>query len=166
MKKVFKRMGIFLLLLFVVIQFIRTAKNNSTQPTPSSITTQHIVPTNVATILSKACNDCHSNNTIYPWYNNVQPVTWWLNNHITNGKRHLNFDEFTSYRIAKQYKRMNDCIEEIKENEMPLESYTWIHKDAILTEAEKQTLYDWFNSVRDSIKAKYPADSLVLPKKK
>ena len=49
---------------------------------------------------------------------------------------------------------------------MPLYSYTWIHKDAILTETEKQTLYNWCNTVRDSIKAKYPADSLVMPKKK
>ena len=93
-------------------------------------------------------------------------MAWWLNDHIKDGKRGLNFDEYTTYRIAKQYKRMNNCIDLVKKGEMPLESYTWIHKDAILTDAEKTALYTWCNTVRDSIKAKYPADSLVMPKKK
>ncbi|MEQ1623916.1 MAG: heme-binding domain-containing protein, partial [Sediminibacterium sp.] len=83
-----------------------------------------------------------------------------------DGKRHLNFNEFNKYRIAKQYKKLEECIEEVKDGEMPLESYTIIHKNAILTEAEKTTLTNWCMTVRDSIKAKYPADSLVLPKRK
>lgn len=123
-------------------------------------------PDSVKTILAKACNDCHTNNTRYPWYNNIQPVAWWLNNHVKDGKRHFNIDEFASYRIARQYKKLEECIEQVKEGEMPLSSYTLIHKDAILTDAEKQTLFSWCNAVRDSIKAKYPSDSLVLPKKK
>jgi hypothetical protein len=78
----------------------------------------------------------------------------------------MNFNEFNSYRIARQYKKMEECMKEVKDGEMPLESYTLIHKEAILTDAEKQKLYDWCTLVRDSIKARYPADSLVLPKKK
>ena len=164
--KIIKKILWVLLAAFIIIQFFRPTKNQSIEVLSSDISRNYQVPAEVQTILAKACNDCHSNNTYYPWYNNFQPVAWWLNNHVMDGKRHLNFSEFTTMRVAKQYKRMNDCIETIKKNEMPLESYTWIHKDAILNETEKQILYAWCNTVRDSIKAKYPADSLLMPKRK
>jgi hypothetical protein len=77
----------------------------------------------------------------------------------------MNFNEFDGYRIAKQYKKLEECIKEVKEGDMPLSSYTIIHKDAILTDAEKQTLFNWCEVIRDSIKARYPADSLVIKKK-
>jgi hypothetical protein len=123
------------------------------------------VPEDVKAILVKACNDCHSNKTRYPWYAEVQPVSWWLSDHVKDGKQRMNFNEFSSYRIAKQYEKMKDCINEVKDGGMPLPSYTWIHKDAILTDAEKQTFLAWCNTIRESMKAKYPADSLVIKKK-
>ncbi len=164
--KIFKRILLALFLVFIAIQFIHPKKNQSTELLATDISKTYAVPKDVETILAKACNDCHTNNTKYPWYNNIQPVAWWLNNHVKDGKRHFNLSDFTSSRIARQYKKLDECIEQVKEGEMPLESYTWIHKDAILTDGEKQSLYNWCNTVRDSIKAKYPADSLVLPKKK
>lgn len=163
--KIFKRVLIVLLVLFVVMQAFRTPKNNSND-TSKDISKTYPVPEDVKTILAKACNDCHSNNTNYPWYNAIQPVSWWLGDHIKDGKRHLNFNEFDSYRIARQYKKLEECIEQVKEGEMPLPSYTIIHKEAILTDAEKKSLYDWCDAIRDSIKAKYPADSLVIKRKK
>lgn len=166
MKKVLKYIGIILLVVLVVIQFMQPAKNIAATPAEHHISKLYAVPANVEQTLVKACYDCHSNNTKYPWYNNIQPVAWWLNNHIKDGKRHLNFDEFTTYQIARQYKKLEECVSEVKEGEMPLESYTLIHKDAILTEAEKDALFSWCETVRDSIKAKYPADSLILPKRK
>ena len=164
--KIVKKILLALLFLFIAIQFFHPKKNESTAVLSSDISKSYAVPTEVNTILAKACNDCHSNNTRYPWYNNIQPVAWWLNNHVNDGKRHLNFSDFTSMRVARQYKRLNDCMEEVKEGGMPLDSYTWIHKDAILTETEKQTFNNWCTAVRDSIKVRYPADSLVIPKKK
>lgn len=160
-------MGILIIIALIVIQFFRPAKNQSAAAAPSAtdVTVYAAIPADVEPILKKACNDCHSNNTVYPWYNNIQPVAWWLDNHIKGGKRHLNFNDFTSRTVARQYKRMQDCIEEVKHGDMPLDSYLWIHKNAILTDGEKQTLYNWFNAVRDSIKARYPADSLVMPKR-
>ncbi len=159
-----KKIGLFLLGCLIILQFIRPAKNNSAVDAAKQITAVAAVPENVNVILKKACNDCHSNNTIYPWYSNVQPVYSWLNNHIKEGKREINFDEFATYRLRRQYHKMEDLIEQIKENEMPLSSYTWIHKDAVLTEAEKATLTGWATSIMDSMKAKYPIDSLVKKK--
>jgi hypothetical protein len=163
--KILKKIGIVVLVILALMQFYRPAKNDSNKM-DNDISKSYAVSEDVKTILAKACNDCHSNNTVYPWYANIQPVNWWLNDHIKDGKKHMNFNEFNSYRIARQYKKMEECMKEVKDGEMPLESYTLIHKEAILTDAEKQKLYDWCTLVRDSIKARYPADSLVLPKKK
>jgi hypothetical protein len=107
--KFLKRLGLVLLAILVIIQFFHPAKNQSTEVLPTDIAKVYVAPApDVDVILKKACNDCHSNNTVYPWYNNVQPVAWWLNNHIENGKRHLNFSDFGSMRIARQNKRFTD----------------------------------------------------------
>lgn len=163
--KIFKKLLIVLLVVFVVAQAFRPEKNNSND-TSKDISNSYVVPENVKTILAKACNDCHSNNTRYPWYAEIQPVAWWINDHVKDGKKHLNFNEFDGYRIARQYKKLEECIEEVKDGEMPLASYTIIHKDAKLSDDEKQILFTWCEIVRDSIKARYPADSLVIKKKK
>lgn len=162
--KIVKKILIGLLLILIIAQAFRPAKNISGDKM-KDISVTYMVPEDVKTILAKACNDCHSNSTRYPWYSEVQPVAWWLNDHIIDGKRHLNFNEFDGYRIAKQYKKLEECIKEVKEGGMPLSSYTIIHKDAILSDTEKQTLFNWCEVLRDSIKAKYPADSLVIKKK-
>lgn len=163
--KILKKVLIVLLVLFVAAQAFRPAKNNSND-TSKDISKSYVVPENVKTILAKACYDCHSNNTKYPWYAEVQPVAWWLNDHIKDGKKHLNFNEFDGYRIARQYKKLEECMDEVKDGEMPMTSYTIIHKETRLTDDERQTLFTWCEIVRDSIKARYPADSLVLPKRK
>jgi hypothetical protein len=160
-----KKMILGLLVVLIIMQFFRSPKNRSIANYPNDISVLYPVPSNVASILDKACNDCHSNNTRYRWYNNIQPVAWWLNGHVEEGKRGLNFNEFASYRISKQYHRMQDIIDEVKEGEMPLSSYTIIHTNAKLTDEEKSTLINWARSIRDSIKATYPADSLVRPKR-
>lgn len=163
--KLLKKLGLVLLVAFLLLQAFRPTKNNSNNKV-QDIATLYPVSDSVQQIFNKTCNDCHSNNTNYPWYANIQPVAWWLNDHVTDGKKHFNLNEFASYSIAKQYKKLEECMEEVKEGEMPLESYIIIHKNAILSTREKELLYDWANAVRDSIKAKYPADSLVIKKKK
>ena len=160
-----RRILLILLAILVVIQFIRPARNASGEKS-KDISTLYPVPDSVETILARACNDCHTNKTVYPWYAEVQPVGWWLNNHIEEGKHHLNLSNFASMRIAVQKKGMDEIQEQIKKDEMPLDSYTWIHKDAILSEADKTTLNQWSQGIIDSIKAHYPADSLKLEKRK
>ena len=162
--KIFKKILIGLLIVFVVMQAYRPAKNLSNDTT-NDISKSYKVPDDVKTILAKACYDCHSNNTRYPWYTEIQPVGWWLNDHIKEGKKELNFNAFSSYRIARQYRKMEECIDEVKEGKMPLPSYLQIHKVSILTDTEKQTFLNWCHTVRDSMRARYPADSLFMKKK-
>ncbi len=160
MKQFFKRFFLLLLAAFIIIQFFRPAKNVSAALSVNDITTKYTVPQNVQAILKTSCYDCHSNNTVYPWYSNIQPVAWWLADHIKEGKKELNFSEFASYRISRQYRKLEEINEEVKDNKMPLESYTLIHGDAKLNEEQKLSLANWVVSLRDSIKAQYPEDSL------
>lgn len=146
-----KRILFFLLALLVIIQFIRPGKNLSTTGSANDISTKFAVPENIHVILEKACYDCHSDNTYYPWYSNIQPIGWWLQYHVNEGKRELNFNEFAQYPSKKQDHKLKELIETVKEGEMPLDSYTWLHKKAKLSEQEKQILVDWAQGIRNRI---------------
>jgi hypothetical protein len=159
-----KRILLFLLIAFVIIQFIHPKPNRSTGDQPNAVGKVYTVPENVKGILAKACNDCHTNNTRYPWYSKIQPVDWWLDSHIKEGKTKINFDEYTNKPLRYQYHKMEETIEMVKDGNMPLKSYTWIHKDAILTTDEKDQLINWAESVMDTLKSRYPIDSLIRKK--
>jgi cytochrome c551/c552 len=160
-----KKILLAVVVIIIIIQFIRPSKNLS-DDTSKDISVIYAEPEEVKAILGKSCNDCHSNKTVYPWYAQIQPVGWWLNNHVVGGKRHLNLNNFTALKIAVQKKKLEDFMEQIKNGDMPLSSYTIIHKDAKLSEADKQILNAWCRQIIDTIKAKYPADSLILEKQK
>ena len=161
-----KKILIVLVILLVVVQFFRPEKNTSNDLT-YDISTKYEVPNHINQILKVSCYDCHSNKTEYPWYANVQPVAWWLNNHVTDGKRHLNFSEFTKRPIAIQNHKLEETIEMVEKKEMPLESYTYLglHNEANLTEDQREVIIDWAKGQMAYLKTNYPADSLVMPKR-
>ena len=139
-----KKIIFFLGIVFIAIQFYprnnnNVAKNNSTYSLALSETTSD----SVLQILKTSCYDCHSNNSVYPWYSNIQPFSWWINHHIYEGKEYLNFDEWGTYTLKKKKHILHEIEEQIEEGEMPLESYTWIHKNAVLTQQQKKMIYDW-----------------------
>lgn len=161
-KKILSGLGI----AFVLIQFVRPIKNESDDQT-HHIATKYPMTSEVEHLLKVSCNDCHSNKTVYPWYNNIQPVAWMLANHVNDGKRHLNLSTFTSLPIAVQNHKLEEIAETVEEKEMPDEAYTLfgLHKEANLTDAQRATLVNWARAQMDTIKAHYPADSLVMKKK-
>ena len=166
MKKFFRFLFLAILVLFVLVQFYpKPAKNEGPLMSANDISNKYPVPPGIDSILKTSCYDCHSNHTVYPWYSRVQPVAWWLGGHIDEGKREINFNEFLSYKAARQYKKMADIREQVENNEMPLTSYTLIHTYAKLSEAQKTSLINWSEDVRTAIKGKYPADSLTMPKR-
>lgn len=142
-----KKIFLFLVTVFLIIQFFRPKRNISEIPVRYGIQ----VPADVSQILKTSCYDCHSNNTAYPWYNNIQPVAWWLNNHINSGKRHLNFDAFDSLPNAKKIKALKHISSTVRKGEMPLSSYTLIHRYAILNETQKDRIVQWADSLAGTI---------------
>ncbi|CAN5679759.1 hypothetical protein BH10BAC3_BH10BAC3_02750 [soil metagenome] len=143
---------------FIAIQFFQPDKNNLDVIATNDIHQMVAVPDTVDQVLKVACFDCHSNNTNYPWYTDIQPVGWWLNSHIEDGKSNLNFNEFVNIpprngktTHERQLKALEEIKETIEEGEMPLRSYTIIHKEARLTKEQKQMILNWSDSARKAL---------------
>jgi hypothetical protein len=143
-----KKIGIGLLVVLVLIQFIRPAKNSAPGLSANDISlTYASMPKDVHALLVKKCYDCHSHSTQYPWYASVQPMAWWLNSHIEEGKEHLNFSEFKNYDQDKAAEKLEEVSEAVTEGWMPLDSYTMIHKEAKITPQDAELINSWINSL-------------------
>ncbi len=139
--------------ILIVIQFIKPEKNIHAGIQANNIKTRYKMLDTVNSVLNVACYDCHSNNTRYPWYSSIQPTAWWLNDHVKEGKEHFNFDEFTTYSLKRQDHKLEELIESQEEGWMPLASYTFVHKDANLSGAQKKMVIDWAKGLRQQIQA-------------
>jgi hypothetical protein len=143
--------GIFLVLL-IGLQFFRPVKNISTAaPGPDDLSVMYPPPVAVKAVLERACYDCHSNNTHYPWYAEVQPVGWWLADHVQEAKSHFNFSTFGTYAAKKQLHKLEELMDEVQDGEMPLSSYKLAHSDARLTTEEVKSLVDWARIVHSQL---------------
>ena len=137
---------VFVLVIF--LQFIRPEHNNKTTQS-LDITKAYTVPTNIQAILKNSCYDCHSNSTRYPWYTYIQPLGWWMASHIREGKSELNFDEFGDYSPRRQKSKIKAIAESIKDETMPLPSYTLVHRSAKLSENDKKLLIQWLEKIQN-----------------
>lgn len=140
-----------LLVAVVGIQFFSTTRNQSKKIPKTDFMLVNNVPNTIKIKIQTSCYDCHSNNTNYPWYNKIQPVAWFLESHIADGKKELNFNEWETYSNRRKKAKLKSIISQIKEDEMPLTSYTLIHGDAKFTKKEKKELFEWLTKLRDSI---------------
>lgn len=151
MKKLVKRILLLLFIVFVGIQLIPTKMNVSNEVYKADFMKVYKVPSEINEKLKVSCYDCHSNNTEYPWYNKIQPVTWYLESHIKEGKKELNFNEFGNYSVRRQKSKIKSIIREIEGDKMPLSSYINMHKNAIINKDEKKVLLSFFEMLKDSI---------------
>ena len=136
-----------LMIILVVIQFFKPQKNLSEAPYEQLFKKQFNVDEQVNSVLAVSCYDCHSNNTKYTWYSEFQPMAWLMNKHIKEGKEKLNFDELHSLSDRRLRSKVNQIIEQVQQNKMPLNSYRWMHKEAELTVEDKERLIQYFNGL-------------------
>ncbi len=146
MKRIIKWILRIALLALIVIQFIRPEKNNGGYESVKAFETETKPSVKVAGILKTYCYDCHSDQTQYPWYAEVAPISYWLDDHVRHGKGEFNVSKWESYSVKKKDHKLEEIIEEVKEGHMPLDSYTWIH--GTLTEEEKKDLFLWVDLAR------------------
>jgi len=146
--KILKIIAIIALVGFVGIQFIPTERNQSYTVPETDFMLVHNVPETIQKKLQVSCYDCHSNNTQYPWYNKIQPAAWFLEDHIKEGKAELNFNEWDSLSSRRKSSKLRSIIKQIESGEMPLDSYTLIHKDAKFSEAEAEELINFITQKR------------------
>lgn len=151
MKKIIRYILIFALVALVVMQFIRPEKNQGGYESVAAFELETKPSDAVRAVLKESCYDCHSNHTRYPWYAEVAPVSYWLADHVNDGKKHFNVSDWANFSVKKKDHKMEELIEEVEEGEMPLESYTWTHGG--LTEDQKELVIQWAQLVRLSYRA-------------
>lgn len=145
-----KKIVIGIVVIFLGIQFFRIDKTNPPINEEMDFIKMTNPPIKVGTILKTSCYDCHSNESSYPWYTNVAPFSWWVKHHINEGREKLNFSDWGTYTSKRKDHKLEECIEQIQEGEMPMSSYLLAHKEAALSEEQKQLLMEWFLSLRKS----------------
>lgn len=148
-----KKILIAIVIILALLQFVRQEKNQQGVYGLNHIKASVEVPEEVDKLLTRSCYDCHSNSTHYPWYTAVQPFGIWIQHHVDEGKAELNFSEFATYSPKRKAHKMEEVAEMLEANEMPLGSYTLIHKEAVLSEAEKQLLVEWAKRSYAAIKS-------------
>ena len=128
---------------FVVVQFIRPAKTNPVMDQSLALESHLQVDPKVAAILDRSCADCHSNKTRWPWYSNVAPVSWFVIDHVNEGRGNLNFSEWGTYDADQRRDLLHDICAEVKQGSMPLSSYTPLHPGSALTGDDIRTICEW-----------------------
>ncbi len=154
--KIVKIVLVVLAAVFILIQFVRIDRSNPPVVTENSIEAVLNVPPDMQQIFGRSCNDCHSNKTVYPWYTQVAPVSWWLRNHIDEGRRELNLNEFATYPARKQDRKLEEVCDQVKSGQMPLPSYLIVHGEATLSEQDKQMICEWTAAERAKIPKQSP----------
>lgn len=146
MRRLFLILAGCLIVAFIVLQFFHPAENTGIRDTTADVMNSSHIPDTVAMILQASCYDCHSNNTIYPWYGKISPVSWYMSHHINEGREHLNFSEWTDYSQSEKIGKLDDLCEEVSSGDMPLRSYLFLHGDARLSAEQIRAICDWTES--------------------
>ncbi|MBD0776881.1 heme-binding domain-containing protein [Maribacter sp. ANRC-HE7] len=139
------------LVAFIVIQFFPTEKNTNYTTPKTDFMVVNNVPSKIENQLKVSCYDCHSNNTEYPCYNKIQPVAWYLKDHVKEGKAELNFNEWGNYSDRRKNSKLRSIIKQIENGEMPMDSYTLMHRDAMLSKYDKNNVIAYITRLKDSL---------------
>lgn len=138
-----------LLSAFILIQFFPIDKTNPPVNRELDFLSLKNPPQEIAKMIRTSCYDCHSNETRYPWYSYLQPSGWFLQDHIKDGRRELNFSEFASSEKKRQIHKLEECAEQIENGEMPLQSFVLLHQDARLNAQQRKTLSQYFQNLAE-----------------
>lgn len=152
MKKILKIAAVLFVAAFIGLQFFRPSLSNPQIVRGETLEESTLVPADVQMIMSRSCNDCHSNKTIYPWYSNITPFNWLLADHIEDGRREVNFSVWNTYTPKRKIKKLEEICEQLEAGEMPLPSYLWIHRYAKLSDEQSKILCDWATAEAQKIK--------------
>ena len=143
-----------LVLVFAVMQLFTIEKVKYEEPTANDLVNYEPLISEVTELLKETCLNCHSNQITYPWYSEVAPVSWWIADHIEEGRERLNFSEWGNYSSGKKSHKAEESWEEMEEEEMPLPSYVFAHSEADLSEKEREILIQFFKTLEAKYKTK------------
>lgn len=148
MKKALKWAALAVLVLFIGAQAYRPDLSGPPVDESKSMRATAQLTPEVGAIFDRACNDCHSSKTDWPWYSQVAPVSWWLKDHVDEGRRELSFSEWGTYPRRKASVKLKEICEQVEAGEMPLKSYLLMHPAAKLSDADKKLICEWTEQER------------------
>lgn len=151
--KVLKWVVVAVVVVFVGLQFVRPARTNPAVDQSQMIHARLQVTPQVASILDRSCQDCHSSATRWPWYSNVAPMSWLVIDHVNHGRSHMNLSEWGKLDKRQADKKLQEMCEEVSDKVMPIDFYTWIHRSAKLSAEDIKTLCDWTEAERARLAA-------------
>lgn len=150
-----KKTGIVWLLILLIVgvvpQFITVKKPKVSTNNPADLLATVKVPKPIAKLLKASCYDCHSNETVYPWYASIAPVSWLVVRDVKEGRKHLNFSEWDQLKITKKAKALGNISDAVKQGDMPMSIYTFIHRKVRLSKEDRQSLVEWADSTADRL---------------
>lgn len=150
MKKTLRYVLYALPVLLIVAQAFRIDKSVPEYDRSQDFLALMQAPQDVADLMRAACYDCHSYESKYPWYAEIAPVSWWVKQHINEGREHLNLSLYGSWSPKKRSHKIEECIESLKEGWMPLKSYTRGHPEARLSESQRTAISAWLAGLPDA----------------
>ena len=151
MKRTLKLIGILFFVGFVGIQFMRPGRTNPPINERDKIEATGKVPANIAAILNRSCKDCHSNETRYPWYSNIAPISWSVVEHVRVAREKLNYSKWGTYSSSRKKRKIEEICEEVESGHMPHNQYLWIHWEAVLSDSDVNSLCDWTRDYAETI---------------
>jgi len=137
--------------LLLILQFIRPARTNPPVDESQTIFARTQMTPQVAAILNRSCVDCHSNKTVWPWYTNVAPLSWFIVNDVNTGRGMMNLSEWGRLDADKQSRKLRQICDQVEDGIMPLSSYTPMHPGSKLSTEDKKTLCDWTDAERERL---------------
>src|SRR5690348_11590713 len=149
-----KRLVLIVLILAAAIQLYRPAKKNPPEDPAKTLRASTQMPPDVAESIERSCSDCHTNRTVWPKYSYVAPVSWLVTDDVNDGRRHVNFSEWGTYSTERQQRKLGDICAQVKQYDMPLRQYTWMHKGTTLDQTQRDAICAWTKAEQQRIAAR------------
>ncbi len=148
MRKWAGRVVLLVVALLVVAQFIPVTRTNPPVDAAQTISATTPIPPSVASILDRSCQDCHSSRTVWPWYSQVAPASWFLVHHVNEGRREMNVSDWGRYPARRKDRKLKEICEQVTSGKMPLQTYTFLHPQAKISGSDEKILCDWAETAR------------------
>ena len=145
--------------LVLAAQLLRPAKTNPPIDPQRELSAHTQMPLKVSDLLNRGCSDCHSYRTTWPWYSQIAPVSWYLKNHVDDGRRNFSMSDWGTYPSKKAVRKLGEICEQVKKGDMPLKSYLLLHPAAKLSDADRKTLCDWTESEGNRLQSSQTASA-------
>lgn len=152
-RSIVRWLGVALLVASAGVQFVRPERINPPSDPADAMSAHLKLPAEVEGILDRSCRDCHSHQTVWPWYSGVAPASWLVAHDVEEGREHLNFSTWSDLSALDQRESLKDICKEVRRGSMPIKAYLIVHRDAALSSGDVEALCAWTETARTAMRS-------------